>query len=50
MGVPDGLGPSPGSEVAYLFTGKTPVALKPEIMLQGVIALRHATESSCEIW
>ena len=50
VGVPDGLGLSPGSEIAYLFTGKTPVALKPEVMLRGVIALLHATESSCETW
>ena len=43
IGVPDSLGLFPGSEIAYLFTGKTPVALNPEVgslvcsMLQKVV-------------
>ena len=48
VGVLDSLGGSPGREIAYLLTGKTPAALNPAVMLRGVIAWLHASASSCE--
>jgi len=35
VGVPDSLNGSPCGVIAYLLTGKTPVALKSELMLRG---------------
>ena len=48
--VPEYLGYSPGKMMVYRFSGITPVALNPDMIVCGVIARLHAIDRSCENW
>ena len=50
VGVFESLGRSPGSVMAYRFSGKIPVALNPDMIARGVIAWFHAIDRSFENW
>ena len=50
VGVFESLGHSPGTVMAYQFSGKIPVALNPDMIVHCVIAWLHAIDRSCENW